>query len=75
MRELIGKQNLNVFLSSNFMIPSNISPFYTDLLKYWKEIKFEQLDSADDILDQYLWYNKAIEIESQFFLNTLLTKV
>ena len=62
MRELIGKQNLNVFLSSNFTIPPNISPFYTDLLKYWKEIKFEQLDSSDDILDQYLWYNKAISI-------------
>ena len=65
MRELIGKTNVNVFLNSNFKIPENISPFYTDVLKYWKEVKFEQSDTSDDILNQYLWYNKTISINRE----------
>ena len=39
MQTILGIKNLNLFLKSNFIIPPHVSPFYNDVLKFWKEVK------------------------------------
>ena len=37
---LILQINLDLFLRSNFSVPKGIPVFYSDALKFWKEVKY-----------------------------------
>ena len=60
MKNILGVQDLNLFLKGNFIIPPNISPFYYDVLNFWKEVKFDKCEISDDIFRKYIWYNQEI---------------
>ena len=62
MQSMIGKENLDIFLKSNFVSPELISPFYKQILQTWLEIKYKRILCAKDVLDQYIWYNNNIKI-------------
>ena len=69
MQTILGIKNLNLFLKSNFIIPPDVSPFYNDVLKFWKEVKFDKCEVSDDILSQYIWYNQEITINKLTLYN------
>ena len=69
MQTILGIKNLNLFLKSNFIIPPHVSPFYNDVLKFWKEVKFDKCEVSDDILSQYIWYNQEITINKLTLYN------
>ena len=46
-------------------LPSNIPPFYKQLLKCWYEIYSSEPVSDQEIRSEYLWYNKRILINQQ----------
>ncbi len=39
--------------------------FYLEVLKAWKEIRYSRIDSVEDILNQYLFYNRRIRISNK----------
>ena len=62
--EFCGKENLNVFLRSNFdtsELSPSIPSYYIESIKYWRTLKLEQ----DDIFEPFLWYNKNIKIANK----------
>ena len=62
--EFCGKENLNVFLRSNFDITElsqSVPSYYTESIKYWRILKLEQ----DDKFEPFLWYNKNIKIANK----------
>ncbi len=67
MEKCIPVENVDIFLKSNFMLPqkSHISEFYYEILKTWREIKYSKIDSKEDVLNQYLFYNRHIKIENK----------
>ena len=69
MKNILGIQDLDLFLKSNFIIPTDISPFYHDVLNFWKEVKFDKCEISDDILSQYIWYNQEITINNLSLYN------
>ena len=63
MKTIIKKSDLPMFLKSNFIMPTyNITAFYLDVLRYWKEIKYKEISSVEEILQQCIWYNEKIKI-------------
>ena len=69
MKNILGIQDLDLFLKSNFIIPTDISPFYHDVLNFWKEVKFDKCEISEDILSQYIWYNQEIIINKLTLYN------
>ena len=65
MQTLVGVDNLDVFLQSNFIIPKSISPFYNEVLSLWSEIKYDLIEEEEDVLNQYIWYNRYITINKK----------
>ena len=62
--EFCGKENLNVFLRSNFdykELPSSVPDYYLDSIRFWMELKSKQ----GLIHQQFLWYNKNIKINNK----------
>ena len=64
MKTIIGVDDINIFLKSNFVVPSQISLFYRKILECWKSIKYKQTESNDNILSQYIWYNDQIKVDN-----------
>ncbi len=66
MKKLFPVENLDIFLKSEFTLSNklHISEFYMELLKVWKEIKYSTINSSEDILNQYLFYNRHIRINN-----------
>ena len=61
MRSICTITRLDIFLNSNFDPVSIQSPFYRDVLKTWKEVKYTRTQSATDIHNQFIWYNDSIK--------------
>ena len=62
MKVVLGIKDLHLFLKSNFKLPSKnqIPLFYMDVLECWKELKYENVLTVEDIVQQYIWYNESI---------------
>ena len=66
MKTILGKSDLALFFKCNFTLPdANITPFYLDVLRFWKEIKYKNESSVEDIQHQYIWYNEKIKIDKK----------
>ena len=65
MQNLVGVDNQDVFLQSNFMIPKSISLFYNKVFKSWSEIKYDLVKETEDVLNQYVWHYKYIIINNK----------
>ena len=57
-----GVNNISVLLQSNFtekMIPNfdNLSDFYKDVIRNWKQVKNNNLGNIIEIRLQFIWYN------------------
>ena len=63
---LCGKQNVSLFLLSNFNESEVCLPiYYMDSLKYWKEIKYELVKTKEDLGSQLVWYNNQFTIDGK----------
>jgi len=59
--QFCGKENLNVFLRSNFDInelPEGIPSYYAESIRHWFDLKLKQSEE----FEPFLWYNKNIKI-------------
>jgi len=76
MREIIGAENLDIFLKSNFEIPKRVKQniFYYELLKTWRNMKYRHILTKEDVLNQYLWYNSKIRIQNKTVYNASFIK-
>ncbi len=74
---LSKKKNLAIFCLSNYNIdelPHNLPNYYRDSFKYWKYFKYENVDSKEDLNNQFIWYNKNIEVENKTIYSDNLFK-
>jgi endonuclease/exonuclease/phosphatase family metal-dependent hydrolase len=71
MKKIIGVDNLEIFLKSNFEIPPRlkVNVFYYELLKTWRDVKYKKILSKEDVLSQYLWYNSKIRVHNKTAYN------
>ena len=72
MEELIGVENLNIFLRSNFCIKdlSNTSFFYKEMLKSLYHATQPGIANLNnDIHNQFLYYNTNIKINNNIFFS------
>jgi len=60
MRSIIKVYRLDIFLQSNYVTPEGISEFYKNVLQTWQENRKSVINTPDEVLDQYLWYNKNL---------------
>ena len=62
MKTILGVQNLDLFLKSNYELPSkqNTTSFYYEVLKVWKKVKYDQVKSKEYVLNQYIFHNSRI---------------
>ena len=72
MKEVLGIKDLQLFLKSNFQIPciNQIPLFYLDVLECWKEIKYEEKKTAEDLAQQYIWYNEKITMNKKVLFSS-----
>ena len=61
MQSICNIERLDIFLNSNFDPDSIHSNFYSEVLKAWKEVKYNKTQSATDILNQIIWYNSSLK--------------
>ena len=69
MKTILGVQNISLFLNSNYIIPKKITKFYKAVLESFHDVKYTKCDSAEDVLQQMLWYNKNIIIDKKSVYN------
>ena len=76
MRTIIGVQSLDIFLKSNFEIPHRLKScmFYFEMLRIWKEVKYKEINTKEDVLNQYLWYNNKIRVQNRVAYNAIFIR-
>ena len=63
---LAKKQSLKMFVMSNFKLkelPKDLPMYYLDSFLNWKEVKSEVVEVKEDLNNQFVWYNKNIEVD------------
>ena len=64
---LIGRGKVSSFLKykcdTKYLV--GVPNFYRQLLYFWYELHSRPPEGADEILDEYLWYNKSILIDKK----------
>ena len=70
MKCILNVKDLKLVFLSNCLRPVNITEFYEDIIKFWSEIRHNEVTTPDDVINQCLWYNKKITINR----NTLHSK-
>ena len=48
--------------------------FYSDIIRYWSEIKETDVNSYQQVMNQYIWYNKFLKIDGKLLHNSNLIK-
>ena len=72
---LCGKENLRLFLQSNFDVkelPGSLPEYYKDSIVFWREIKYDSVESKKDLNDQMIWYNSNMNIKNSSVYNKRL---
>jgi len=65
METIFKVKDLKLFLKSNFPFLTRITNFYKDVLRCWDEIRYKTIESVEDIINQYIWYNDKILVEKK----------
>jgi len=78
--KMLTKYGRNFIFQCNYDIKdlnlSNLSPFYTQVLSYWQELKSNTELTIENFYDEILWYNKNLKIgQKMIFIKTGLKKV
>ena len=42
-----------------------VPQFYAGIIRYWSEIKVTDVNSYQQIMDQYVWYSKYLKIDGK----------
>ena len=67
---LCAKQNLSLYLQSNFSTSELCLPsYYKDSIEFWKNIKSEQVTVKEDLCNQLVWYNTRFTIHDKTVYN------
>ena len=64
---LCNKENLNLFITSNFdtnELPVYLPLYHKESFKFWKDIKCETVEIKQDLNNQILWYNKNVKVNN-----------
>jgi hypothetical protein len=72
MRHFCKKENLDLFLQSNFdlnELPSIIPDYYHEAIKSWANIKHAEIESQQDFENELIWYNKRFKINNKTVYN------
>ena len=71
-----SKNNLALFLRSNFItdeLPFCVPDYYVDSVKAWREVKYDEVTSPEDLHNQFLWYNRNVLIDGKTLYNARLS--
>ena len=63
-----SKNNLALFLRSNYTtdeLPSSVPDYYIDSVKAWREVKYDEVTSSEDLHNQFIWFNRHILIDGK----------
>ena len=74
---LIGRGEVSSFMKykcdTKYLV--GVPNFYRQLFHFWYELHSRPPEGADEILDEYLWYNRSILIDKNPYFSSLGMKV
>ena len=68
MASVLEIEDLSLFLKGSALEVANkesVPQFYKELLEIWKQIRFYNINSPNEVLDETIWYNKNLTIENK----------